>query len=370
MSDPSPATVRPAPVIGILGGVTNPESAEMLDDGESIIFGNCTLMIGNPHHRGGKSLVYLRAQAYLSRARLAPDGTFTLEAPRLVTGLTGTLGTDVHRKGTRQLPAGTGLSACGGKPFVVDATSPLGTDEEARQQVLAFDPMTGEVRGRIAMWAGSPVARALGHHCEMPNGLAVAPNGDIFVADNPNTNPVSIMPPPVPACTYRIPYEAIDGLLADDEDAAKTVRAVEFEGWFNGVGASPVDSAAWSVSCCYEDPLNGAIFRITADDFEAGKLPDPFVTGLGILDGSTVSRRGTVLVSNPRTRDIHAFTADGEHYLIVQANGEALPVTNPADINVIYPTHLGGEPALLIADLKMGSAPGEAQLVVVDITGL
>jgi hypothetical protein len=244
---------RATRVIAVLTGVTNPESAEMLDDGESVIFGNCTLMIGNPHHRGGKSLIYLRDQAYLSRARLSAEGTFTLEEPQLVTGLTGTLGTDVHRRGTGRLPAGTGLSACGGRPFAVDGSAPLGSIEDARQQVLAFDPMTGEVHGRIALWAGSPIARALGHHCEMPNGLAVAPNGDIYVADNPNTNPESMFPPPVPACTYRIPYAAIDGLLDDDEDAARLVRAVDFEGWFNGVGASPIDGAAWSVSCCYED---------------------------------------------------------------------------------------------------------------------
>lgn len=355
-------------LLGVIEGATNPESAEMLDDGETIIFGNCTLTFGNPNHRGGKSLFYLRDQAYVSRARFTADGLETTE-PKLVPGLTGTLGVDVHRGGTTKLPAGTGMVACGGKPFATDATSPLGTDEEARQQVLFIDPMTGEVRGRIGLWAGSPIARALGHHVEMPNGLAAAPNGDIYVADNPNTNPESINPPPVPGCTYRIPFEAIDALLEDDEVAAQSVRAVAFEGWFNGCAASPTDNAAWSVSCCYEDPLNGAIFRISEDDFEASRLPEPFVTGLGILDGVAVSRRGTVMATNPLTKEVHVFPTDGTH-CVLRVDGDLLPARNPADINVVYPKHMNGEPALLVGDIAMGTEPGGGQILVVDITGL
>jgi hypothetical protein len=362
-------TAIPTRLIATIEGATNPESAEMLDDGETIIFGNCTLMFGNPNHRAGKSLVYLRDQAYISRARLDKDGTVTVEEERLVTGLTATLGTEVHRRGTNTWPAGTGLTACGGKPFTIDASSRLGTDDEARQQVLAFDPHTGEIRGRIALWAGSPIARAVGHHVEMPNGLAVAPNGDIYVADNPNTNPTAINPPPVPGCTYRIPYTAIDALLDDDDGAAATVRAVAFEGWFNGVAASPLDGAAWAVSCNYEDPLHGAIFRIDETDFEASRLPEPFVTGLGILDGAAVSRRGTVLATNPRTAEVHVFPADGSHSVLRLA-GKQLPATNPADINVVYPSHLDGEPALLVGDIAMGTPPGGGKILVLDISGL
>lgn len=355
-------------LLGIIEGATNPESAEMLDDGETIIFGNCALAVGNPHHRGGKSLVYLRDQAYVSRARFTKEGLETPK-PRLVTGLTGTLGVEVHRRGTAKLPAGTGMVVCGGKPFADDLDSPLGTDEEARQQILFFDPTTGAVLGRIALWAGSPIARAIGHHVEMPNGVAVAANGDIYVADNPNTNPESIKPPPVPGCTYRIPYDTIDALLDDDEMAASSVRAVPFEGWFNGCAASPIDNAAWAVSCCYEDPLDGAIFRISPEDFEANRLPEPFVTGLGLLDGVAVSRRGTVMATNPLTREVHVFSPEGGHR-VLRIDGQLLPARTPADINVVYPHHLDGEPALLVGDIAIGAAPGEAQILVVDINGL
>jgi hypothetical protein len=363
------AKPRETRILARVEGATNPESAELLDDGETLIFGNCTMVMGNPHHRGGKSLVYIKDEAYITQARIDADGHVTVTKPRLVEGLTGTLGTEVHRKGTRLWPPGTGLTACGGKPFAADIDAPLGTDEEARQQIFAFDPQSGEPCGRIALWNDSPIAQALGHRVDMPNGVAVAPNGDIYLADNPNSDPVAPKPPPVPSCVYRIPYESIDGLLEDDPAAAATVQAVAWEGWFNGVAASPLDGSAWAVTCSYDDPLNGAIIRLDADDFAGGRLPEPFVKDLGILDGAAVSRRGTVFATNPIAKEIFAFPTDGSQQRLV-IDGERLPVANPADINVIYPTFLGGEPALAVGDICVGWDPGTAQVLILDIEGL
>ncbi|MFE9327594.1 hypothetical protein ACIHDR_38465 [Nocardia sp. NPDC052278] len=305
------ASARETRILGRVTGATNPESAELLDDGETLIFGNCAMVMGNPHHRAGRSLVYLAGQAFITRARIDEQGRITVTERRLVDNLTGTLGTEVYRNGTDRWPAGTGLTACGGKPFAVDVDAPLGTDEEARQQIYAFDPMTGEPRGRIALWAGSPFADAVGHHVEMPNGIAVAPNGDIYLADNPNTNPETAVPPPVPSCVYRIPRESIDGLLEDSAAAAGAVQAVEWEGWFNGVAASPVDGSAWAVTSSYHDPLNGAVIRLEAADFAAGRLPEPFVRDLGICDGAAVTRRGTVFATNPIAKEVFVFPVGG-----------------------------------------------------------
>jgi sugar lactone lactonase YvrE len=366
MTDVTPLETR---VLGRVAGATNPESAEMLDDGETLIFGNCTMVMGNPHHRGGKSLVYIKDQAFITQAKFTGEGQVEVTERHLVDGLTGTLGTEVHRMGTGKWPAGTGLTACGGKPFAADVNAPLGTDEEARQQIFAFDPLTGQPRGRIALWKGSPVDRAVGHHVEMPNGIAVAPNGDLYLADNPNTNPEQAMPSPVPSCVYRIPYESIDGLLDDDDAAAQTVQAVDWVGWFNGVAASPIDGAAWAVSSSYHDPVNGAVFRLDADDFAAGRLPEPFVKDLGICDGAAVTRRGTVFATNPIAKEIHVFPTDGSHKMLV-IDGQPLGMANPADINVIYPAFLGGEPALTVGDICVGWAPETAQIVILDIAGL
>jgi sugar lactone lactonase YvrE len=360
---------RVTEVLAIVDGATNPESAEMLDDGETLVFGNCTLATGNPNMRGGKALVYLEGQAFISTARVTGRGAATVIERHLVRGLTATLGTEVHRRGTGRWPAGTALTACGGQPMVTVADGPLLGAESGRQQVYAFDPADGTPRGRIALWPGSAVAKALGHHVEMPNGLAVAPNGDIFVADNPNSNPVDWTPPPVPACVYRIPAEAIDGLLDDDPAAAGLVRAVPWEGWFNGCAASPDDGACWVVSCSSHDPAKGAIFRLDADDFEAGRLPDPFVRDLGVLDGVALTKRGTVFASNPRTNQLFAFTPDGSALLLTGADGP-LPFSNTADINIVYPKFLDGEPALAVGDITIGQAPGAGRIVLLSVEGL
>jgi hypothetical protein len=362
-------TPRETRILGRVAGATNPESAELLDDGETLIFGNCTMVMGNPNHRSGKSLVYLEGRAFITQARIGEQGTVTVTERRLVEGLTGTLGTEVHRIGTRLWPAGTGLTACGGKPFAVDIDATLGTDSAARQQIYAFDPISGAPRGRIALWAGSPFAKAIGHHVEMPNGIAVAPNGDLYLADNPNTNPETAVPPPVPSCVYRIPYASIDGLLEDSPDAAAAVQAVEWEGWFNGVAASPIDGSAWAVTSSYHDPFNGAIIRLGTDDFAARRLPEPFVKDLGICDGAAVTKRGTVFATNPIAKEIFVFPTDGSHQRLT-INGEELPTANPADINVIYPNFLGGEPALTVGDIAVGSDPGTAQVLILDIAGL
>ena len=363
------STPRETRILGRVAGATNPESAELLDDGETLIFGNCTMVMGNPHHRNGKSLVYLEGQAFITQAKITGEGRTEVTRWRLVDGLTGTLGIEVHRKGTALWPAGTGLIACGGRPFAKSLQDPLGSMIDARQQIYAFDPVTGESRGRIALWAGSAFAKAIGHHVEMPNGLAVSPDGDLYLADNPNSNPEAAQPPPVPSCVYRIPYESIDGLLQDDPDAAAAVQAVEWVGWFNGVAASPIDGSAWVVTCSYHDPLNGAVIRLDAADFAAGRLPDPFVKDLGICDGVAVTKRGTVFATNPIAKEILCFPADGSRQRLV-IEGQRLPVANPADINVIYPKFLGGEPALTVGDICVGWEPETAQVLVLDIAGL
>src|SRR5262249_21387551 len=75
-------------LLGVVEGCTNPESAELLDDGETIIFGNCRLDVGFGWFRDGQGLVYLEGQAFVSRARVSGDGAVTLDERSLISGLT------------------------------------------------------------------------------------------------------------------------------------------------------------------------------------------------------------------------------------------------------------------------------------------
>jgi hypothetical protein len=352
-------------LIGVVSGCTNPESVELLPDGETVVFGNCRLNVGYPWFRGGSGLVYLQGAAFVSQARLKADG-FELTERELVTGLTGTLGCDVLRNApTERFAVGTVFMCEGGKPLTADEQQ-LVTD--ADPGVIAFDGMTGEVRGRIPMGSDSELGRAF-NGLEQPNGLAIDSSGNLYVGDIPNTNPDPDpdAPPPVPPAVYRIPNAALDALAAGIAGAAESIRRVVMPNYVNGITVSPIDQVAYAVSCMYNDPVEGGVYRLDDDAFASGEQPAPIRSGFGIQDGVAVTRRGTVLISNPLTGRILGFRADGSDVEVVAAG---LPTRMPADFNVVYPPFLNGEPALLITDISVGSPPGDATVSAVAIEGL
>lgn len=357
---------RTVTVLGRLEGFTNPESAEMPPDGRSIVVSNAAITTV-PSFRNGNGLVYRTGDAYVSRVRLDSDG-LRFEAERLLTGATGLLGTDILRVATATYPAGTVFAAAGGSPTTVDGSSVV-PSAQARPQVLAYDPATGERLPAIPLWAGSEVARRY-NALEQPNGLAVGVNGDLYVSDIPNTNPAGMLPPPVPAAIYRIPHEALDALAAGEPGAAESVQRIEMPGWVNGLTVSPVDGAVWAVSCSPQCPVGGGAYRLLPEHFAAGELPEPRFRDLGgaggLLDGIGITRRGTLLASDPVTPRIHVLRPDGAHDLLMFEGAEKLG--SPADINVCYPEVLGGEPALLIPDVS--ARGGTHSLTVVELTGL
>jgi hypothetical protein len=351
-------------LLGVVEGCTNPESAEMLDDGETFVFGNCALDVGFPWFREGQGLVYLEGRAFVSRARVSDRGEVSLEERHLVDGLTTTLGCDVLRVDSEQFPAGTVLMAAGGKPVTRDGAGP----SDAQPHILAFDPSDGTVLGRIPLWDGSQIAKRF-NGLEMPNGLALGPDLVLYVTDCPHTNPSldPEAPPPAPPAVYAIPFESFGPLVRDEPGAADAIRRIVMPGYVNGAAVSPIDGACWAVSCSATDPVKGGVYHLPPDAFAAGVQPPPVHQGLGLLDGVGVTRRGTVLAGNALTNEIHAFPAGGGHF-IVSAPG--LPTQMPADFNVVYPRCLDGEPALLVPDIRVPSEPGTANVSVVAVRGL
>ncbi len=255
----------------------------------------------------------------------------------------------------------------GGKPVGdADWNGPL----ETKPHVLAYDPLTGEVRGKIPLWDGSEIGRKF-NGLDQPNGLGVDSRGNLYVGDIPNSNPDPdpTAPPPVPPAVYRIPVDTLDALAAEESGAADAVQRIVMPGYVNGVTISPVDDTCWAVSCNpITDPVKGGIYHLTPADFDSGVQPEPTWRDLGAMDGLGVTRRGTVIADNPLWGIIHAFTADGRHLIL---EGDGWPVRMPADCNVCYPKFLGGdEPALLVPDIHVAGEPGQGIIGVLDLTGL
>lgn len=363
---PNPA-VLDVPVIGRIEGCTHPESADMLPDGEHVVFGNCAMSLGIESYRQGKALVYLEGEAFISLARLSASGVELIER-RHITGQTGTLGLDILRTGTAQFPVGTVFQAAGGNPIVRTGETRIADEpERLRAQALAYDPIAGKVLGCIPLWHGSAIAERF-NAFDQPNGLAINNAGDLFVGDIPNGNPVDVLPPPVPSAVYRIPHHALDALSRGEPGSADQVQRIHTPGFVNGVTVSPVDGLCWIVSCSSHDAAQGALYRLTDADWESGVLPEPAISGLGVLDGVTFTRRGTAFVTNPRTGEVIALLPDGDHRILL---GDGLPIARfPADINVCYPARTNGEPVLIVPDVTVTGAEGEGTITFLDISGL
>lgn len=356
---------RSVGLIGVIEGCTNPESAELLDDGETIVFGNCALTLGVSNFRGGMGVVYRRGESFISRARLNEGGQLAIENRRLVEGLTATLGCDVLRADTAAFPRGTVFHAAGGGPVTADGVKLV----DAEPHVLIYDPVRGEVLGRLPLHAESRIGERF-NGLEQPNGCAVDTEGNLFVTDIPNTNPDPdpAAPPPVLPAVYRIPADAIAPLIDGVRGSADAVQRVVMPGYVNGVTVSPIDGCPYAVSCSVIDPANGGLYRLDHQDFKTELQPPPIHRDLGVLDGVGITRRGTALVSNPLEGNIVAIPPGGQR--VVLDPGADYPVRFPADFNVVYPRVLEGEPALLVPDIGIGSEPGGATVALLDISGL
>lgn len=97
---------RTVEIIGRISSCTNPEGAELLPDGEAIIFGNCQLVRNHTAYWQGCGNVQVRGEALISRVRNVRRDRTNLEERFLITGLTATLGGDVLRKATSRFPTG------------------------------------------------------------------------------------------------------------------------------------------------------------------------------------------------------------------------------------------------------------------------
>jgi len=350
------------PVLGKIEGASNPESSELLLDGEHFVFGNCTLVMDHPEGaERGYPLVYVEGEAFVTLGRIGPDRKVELIKRKVAEGLTGTLGIDVIKADNPAVKAGTAFVAEGAYPASPRGGTKLNMDY--RPRLVAIDALGAGKIGEIPLGPESVIGRRF-NRIEHPNGVAADSEGNLYFGDIANGRLEGGTP-----AMYRIPREAIAGLMAGDDAAAALVTRILMPSHVNGLTVSPVDQSIWAVSCAYNPEDGGGVYRVTAEDFKTGRTPKPNMKGLGsgVLDGIGVTKRGNVLVSCPMTGELHIFTAEGDQRVIMTSEGK--PAGLPPDFNVCYPKSLGGEPAILLPDLSLGKGPEEASVAVLDLSG-
>lgn len=268
-------------VIQRLSVFDNPEGSIFSADGRFVFISN-SAELGNAE----KGFHWTHKAGYVSKLAVQPDGTLKVINDKLITGLTGPLGFAVSPVSTKKFPKGT--------IFLIEAWAPLATADGTTikdpsvldPKIIAFND-DGRILGSIKLGSGSAAAQASGVVVTLGNALAFDKEGNLYAVDTGIAG--GLFEPPIETKgggVYLIPAGSIDD-LADGKSAP--VHYVAFpDGGPDGVEVAPdgaIHVNTVGAVAGLKDPADGGQYRLTKEDFRAGRLPAPFATGLGALDG-------------------------------------------------------------------------------------
>lgn len=277
---------HPVPLTQTIDVFDRPESVAFSLDGSTLYVGNCGSDLFGPDR---KKVGFVAGRGAVSRVSIDANGRAELSDLRWVEGLNAPLGLAVLPKSTSKYPEGTLLVChgcallCDGKGEYVGDPAKLGTG------ILLLDGVTGRELGRIALGAGSPIAKRLGHPLLLPNSLAFDRAGNLFVTDS-GRGGQNLIPPvePKPGLV-RISREAID------DPSAGAVSFTPVPGTPNGVA---VNGGMVLMVTMGGGSLEGeAVYAIPETAFPLDVLPAPYVGGVGTMDGVAVTPAGTIVAS-------------------------------------------------------------------------
>jgi hypothetical protein len=268
-------------VIQRLNAFDNPEGSIFSADGRYVFVSN-SAELGMPD----KGFHWTHKGGYISKLAVQSDGTLKMVNEKLITGLTGPLGMAVIPVATKKFPKGT--------IFLIEAWAPLaeadGTEVKDPSvldpKIIAFNT-DGKVLGSIKMGAGSSAAAAAGVVATLGNALSFDREGNLYATDTGIAG--GLFNPPIPTKgggAYMFPVSSLDA-LADGQQAPVSYIAMP-EGGPDGIEVAPdgaIHINTVGPVAGLKDPADGGMYRLTKDDFKNGRLPAPFATGLGALDG-------------------------------------------------------------------------------------
>jgi hypothetical protein len=301
--------MEPYPVKGqvlqVLEAFDNPEGSIFSADGKTVFVSN-SAELGMPD----KGFHWTHKGGYISKLAVQSDGTLKMVKEKLIASLTGPLGMAVSTVATKKFPKGT--------IFLIEAWAPLaeadGTEVKDPSvldpKIIAFNN-DGKILGTIKLGAGSQAEAVSGVIATLGNALSFDKEGNLYATDTGIGG--GLFTPPVGTKgggVYIFPLSSLDS-LADGKSASLSHIAVP-EGGPDGIEVAPDGAIHFNtvgLAAGLKDPAEGGMYRITKEDFAAGRLPEPFARGLGALDGldfagtarldTEIKNTNTVVVTPP-----------------------------------------------------------------------
>jgi len=280
-----------------------------------------------------KGFSWTQGAGYISKLEVQGDGTLKIVEEKLITGLTAPLGFAVIPTSTKKFPSGT--------IFVVQATAPL-VDAEGNPvksasgrtpKITAFN-VDGQVLGEISLGSGSAAEKAAGVIATLGNALAFDKSGNLYVAETGIAG--GSFDPPLATKgggIYLFPKSSLDD-LADGKDAKISYLPVP-EGGPDGIEVGPDGSIHFNtvgVAAGLKDPAEGGQYKVSKRDIEKGKLPKPFGSGFGALDGLDFAGKARLDTEIKNTSSVVVTDSKGKAYLL--AYDQDIKLAGPADIAV------------------------------------
>ena len=268
-------------ILQVLEAFDNPEGSIFSADGKTVFISN-SAELGMPD----KGFHWTHKGGYISKLAVQPDGTLKMVKEKFLTGLTGPLGMAVSTVATRKFPKGT--------IFLAEAWAPLaeadGTEVKDPSvldpKIIAFNG-DGKILGSIKLGTESPAGKVAGVAATLANALAFDKQGNLYLADTGIGG--GLFSPALDTKgggVYMFPIGSLDN-LADGKDAPLSYIAVP-DGGPDGIEVAPDGAIHFNTvgqAAGLKDPAEGGMYRLTKEDFAAGRLPEPFARGLGALDG-------------------------------------------------------------------------------------
>jgi hypothetical protein len=344
----------------------NPEGAIFSADGR-FVFISSSAELGMP----SKGFHWTEKAGFISKLSVEADGTLKMVNRDLIRGLTAPLGMAVNTVATGRFPKGAIFLCTGGLPLADAAGNEISDLGRLTSKILIFD-VDGRILGEIPWAAGSFLAKVTGAPATLPNAAAFDRDGNLYLADTGlaggtlqpklETRPGVVM----------IPHGAIDD-LASGLTPSPMPSFISMPGGPDGIEVSPVDGTIHvntvGVAAGLPDADKGGMWRLTKDDFRAGRLPAAFSTGWGALDGLDFTAKGTRLDTQILAPNyITVLPSGSDRVMSLRINGLTRDLAGPADIAI--QSRPDGSLLLVIPEL-MATSPNtnDNSILVVLISG-